>query len=189
MRDLSVSLLRVGRSRLLFTLALAVPFAGGAPAPASAQDFFGLFRMLFQQPARAPAPYYHYPTAPQPRIRRPKVVRDEAAKAPRTPRPMGAMTNPVPELLADSTLRRGDMVMFPDGLRVFVGQTRGQHALEDFEPVSPNAKSVPQATRKLLAQLRPGWNGAWAADAPAAAGRIAAAKDVDSTGSIARRRR
>jgi hypothetical protein len=188
MRDLAVSLLRLGAARLLFTLALSISLAGATPA--RAQDLFGLFRLMFQPSVRAPAPYYDYRRAPQPRPRRPKVVRsDEASKAPRPPRPMGAMTNPVPELLADSTLRPGDIVMFPEGPRVFVGQARGQHALEDFEPISPNAKSVPQATRKLLAQLRPGWNGSWAADAPAAGGRIAAAKDVDSTGSIARRRR
>jgi hypothetical protein len=44
------------------------------------------------------------------------------------------VTNPVPDLLTDSTLRRGDIVMFPEGPRVFNGQG-SKHALTDFVPV------------------------------------------------------
>jgi hypothetical protein len=195
MRDLAIDLLRVRGCRLLFTLALAIAMSAGA-APARAQDLFGLFRLMFQPAVRVPAaPPYDYRTAPhlQHRVlpRRPKVVRADPAptKPPLKPKPLGEVTNPVPELLADSTLRRGDIVMFPDGPRVFMGQARSQHALADFEPISHNAKTVPPTTRKLLAHLRPGWNGAWAAETPAGGGRIAAASDVDSTGSIKRRRR
>jgi hypothetical protein len=101
---------------------------------------------------------------------------------------MGEMTNPVPALLADDTLRRGDIVMFPDGPRMFVGRAGTRHELEDFEPVTPSSKAVPHRTRKLLAQLRPGLNGAWATDSPSGE-KVVAAKDVESTGSISRRRR
>jgi hypothetical protein len=191
MRDLAINRLRDGGSSLPVTLALAVVMVAGA-APAHAQDLFGLFRMMFQPSIRVPAsPPYDFRTAPH--MQRRAARRARAARAEPTAgkqlkaRPMGEAANPVPELLADGTLRRGDIVMFPDGPRVFVGQRGARHALDDFEPVSPNTKSVPQATRKLLAQVRPGWNGAWAADVPAAGERIAA-RDVDATGSLKPRR-
>ena len=63
--------------------------------------------------------------------------------------------------------------MFLDGLRVFTGQSRTQHTLEDFEPISRNTK-VPQATRKLVGSLRPGWNGAWAAETKTSGGQLVA---------------
>jgi hypothetical protein len=146
--------------------------------------------MFFQPAARAPIPHYDYRLAPRFERRRPKVVRTDQppSKPPLKPRPLGEVSNPVPELLADSTLRRGDIVMFPDGLRVFLGQSRTRHALDDFVPLS-DTKAVPPATRKLVANLRPGWNGAWAAEAAKSDGRLAATSDVASTGSIRRRRR
>ena len=190
MRYLTVDLLRIDGSRLAFAFALiAATFA--APPPARAQDLFGFFRMLLEPSGRRPAysPYHYRPRAHRrATLRRARIARAAEApeKPPLKPRAPGEFTNPVPALLADGTLRRGDIVMFPDGPRVFVGRPRGQHALEDFEPVSPDTKALPQSTRKLLAQMRPGWHGAWAAED--AGGRVAAAADVTTTGSIRRRR-
>jgi hypothetical protein len=168
----------------------------GLAQPVAAQDLLGgLFRFLFQPSARvAPSPPSHYRLAPnydrRANLRRPKVVRSEesAVKAPLKARAIGEMTNPLPTLLADRTLRRGDIVMFPHGPRVFVGQSGTQHTIEDFEPVSSNNKAVPQGTRKLLANLHPGWNGAWSAEKPSDTARLATT-DVLTTGSVTPRRR
>jgi hypothetical protein len=92
---------------------------------------------------------------------------------PLKPKDPGEITNPVPALLADGTLRSGDLVMFPGGLRVFAGDTGTKHKLTDFEPLARAGKAVPAATRKLAAQLRPGWNGVWSADTAGASGKLA----------------
>ena len=161
MRDSAINLLRRSGSRCLFTLALAMSLIANA-SQVQAQDLFGFFRLLFQPTVRAPvSPSYHY-RAP---LRRPRLVQADqpSSKPPLKPKPLGEIANPFPELLADSTLRRGDFVMFPDGLRVFRGQS-GTHTLADFEPVSGDLKGLHPVTRKLVAGLRPGWIGAWAAD-------------------------
>jgi hypothetical protein len=106
---------------------------------------------------------------------------------PEKPKAEGEVANPVPDLLADSTLRPGDMVMFPNGLRVFTGQPGTKHVLADFEPVSQAGKAVSSSTRKLVAQLRPGANAAWSVDAVRSGGKLAVnSKDVATTGSTRR---
>jgi hypothetical protein len=131
-------------------------------APVHAQDFFGVFRLLFAPPARVPSyrPFDygrvpHYERRAMPR----RVTRSEEPirKAPIKPRPIGEVSNPVPKLLEDKTLRPGDIVMFPDGLRVFTGRAASHHAMADFEPMSRSLSRVHPTTRKLVANLRPGW--------------------------------
>jgi hypothetical protein len=78
-------------------------------------------------------------------------------------------------------LRRGDMVMFPDGLRVFKGHPGSQHTMADFAPM----EAAHPSGRKLVAHLRPGWNGAWSTEKKARSGTLAAKSlDVDATGSV-----
>jgi hypothetical protein len=191
MRDLAANRRRSGMFSRACLVACSVPLLAAA-SPAQAQDLFGFFRLLFQPPP--PTPMYRPQYGPAPRfdrsiLRRPKIVRAEPqTKPPLKPKPPGEIANPVPALLADSTLRRGDMVMFPDGLRVFVGQAHAQHALADFQPVSGASSALSPAARKVAARLRPGWNGAWSADA-AGATRMTAVRDVDTTGSVTERRR
>jgi hypothetical protein len=178
-------------------------------APASAQDIFGNFFRLFS----APGPVYeqqHTPRVVAPRKVRlhPKVVRPDAAaiktsikakarakvarvdapvsKPPIKPKAPGEVTDPVPELLADSTLRRGDIVMFPDGPRVFTGRPGTKHALTDFVSVSRAGNAVPRSTRKLLVGLYPDRNGAWNTEKPKLADR---APKVEATGSVTSKRR
>jgi hypothetical protein len=162
--------------------------------PAAAQS---LFEVLFGRPvARGPvyAPSY-YPYAPDfdraPVRRRPKVVRAAPpVQMPAKPKPIGQVTNPVPELLADSTLRRGDIVVFPDGARVFNGDYGTRHSLADFEPVSRAASLVPASTRKLVSTLKPSVNIAWSTDKPAAQNKLAVnTRDVETTGSVRPARR
>ena len=93
------------------------------------------------------------------------------------PKPPGEIANPVPALLADSTLRPGDMVMFPDGLRVFTGRPGGSHKLAYFKPLAQAGKHLSRATPKLVAHLLPAENLAWNTDAVRSGGKLAANTD------------
>jgi hypothetical protein len=97
------------------------------------------------------------------------------------------MDNPVPALLADSTLRSGDLVMFPDGLRVFTGRVGSQHSMADFKPLAQAGKHLSRATRKLVAHLVPSENPAWSMDGVQSANKLADnSKDVAPTASVKR---
>lgn len=179
-------------------------------APASAQDIFGDFFRLFSAPRAPEYEHQHAPRVVAPRkVRlRPKVVRADAAviktpikakaratvarvdapvsKHPTKPKALGEITDPVPELLADSTLRRGDIVMFPDGPRVFTGRPGTKHALTDFVSVSRAGNAVARSTRKLLVGFYPDQNGAWNTEKPKLAD---SAPTVETTGSVKSKRR
>lgn len=185
----------VARSCSLLAVALILPSAIGA-IPAQAQDLFGFFRAFSQPATPAPAPqsfgYQPDPEFERPRRkarRRPKPVAVEQpeVRKPIELKPMGEIDNPVPALLADSTLRRGDMVMFPDGLRVFAGRPGGQHKLTDFKPVAQAGMLLSRETRKLVKHLLPAENVAWSTDAVRSGDKLAVnTDDVSSTGSVNR---
>ncbi len=183
--------------------ALAALTIGGAPA--QAQDMFGFFRpyappapqpLVTLQPSNEGAPL-----TVRVRPRRKEVRRNEtrvekpapkvaAITMPLKAKDPGDIANPVPQLLVDKTLRSGDLVMFPGGLRVFTGEKGDSHALADFEPLSRSAKAIPAATRKIVAQLRPGSNSAWSADVVKASGKLALnSKGGETTGSVRRKGR
>jgi hypothetical protein len=189
------------KSCTIAALVLGGPFVAGA-VPARAQDFFGLFRVFApppQAPAPAPAPALNFRVGPSikrvaPKERpapKPASLEQLAVnKSPLEPKPLGKIDNPVPALLADSTLRPGDMVMFPDGLRVFAGKPGGQHKLDDFKPISKAGKVVSRSTRKLAASLTPSENMAWNTESVRSAGKLAAnTGKVETTGSVKRRSR
>jgi hypothetical protein len=190
MPKLGIRLVRLIKPLSILTVALAFPFAVSA-VPAQAQGIFGLFR-AFSQPTPPPQAFGYQPDPgfEQPRRKarpRPKpfVVERLEVKTPIEPKPMGAIANPVPALLADSTLRPGDMVMFPDGLRVFTGKPGGSHKLTDFRPLAQAGKYLSRATRKLVAHLLPAENLAWNTDAVRSGGKLAAnTDDVLTTGSV-----
>jgi hypothetical protein len=170
-------------------LASVVPISMSV-VPAQAQDLFGFLRVLFRPvapvPSYQPFDYRSVPALERYRLRpRPKAIRLEqpATPMPVKPKVPGEVANPLPDLLTDSTLQRGDLVMFPDGLRVFTGQLGSQHALADFKPVSPAGKSVSPATRKLLATFPPGVNPAWRAESSS---MLAVVGRVGTTGSVRR---
>jgi hypothetical protein len=179
----------------VLTMALILPFTISA-VPAQAQGIFGLFRAFSQPAAPTPPPqpfeYQPDPAVEPPRRKarpRPKPVAVEQVeiKTPVEPKPVGEIANPVPALLADSTLRPGDMVMFPDGLRVFTGKLGGPHKLTDFKPLAQAGKHLSRATRKLVAHLVPGENIAWNTDAVRSGGKLAAnTDDVSTTASVNR---
>ncbi|MFC4174590.1 hypothetical protein ACFOYU_21470 [Microvirga sp. GCM10011540] len=180
----------------VFAVALSIPLAVGT-VPARAQDIFGFLRALTSPrlPVQPPpvdfrvGPAVEQTRKPRPR---PKIISvpQPEIKKPLKPRSPGEMDNPVPALLADSTLRPGDMVMFPDGLRVFTGKPGSQHTMKDFKPLAQAGKALPRSTRKLVAHLLPGENPAWSTAGVSTGGKLAAnTKDVETTGSVKRKRR
>jgi hypothetical protein len=177
----------------ILTVALILPFAMSA-VPAQAQGIFGLFR-AFSQPTPPAPPQQSFGYQPDPGVEQPRrkarprpkpvVVEKLEIKKPIEPKPMGEIANPVPALLADSTLRPGDMVMFPDGLRVFTGKPGVSHKLTDFKPLAQAGKHLSRVTRKLVAHLLPAENIAWNTDAVRSGGKLAAnTDDVTTTGSV-----
>jgi hypothetical protein len=170
-----------------------IPVVLGA-TPVRAQDFFGLFRLLFSPPPGGPV-YRPYEYRRPPEFERRYIPRrlaradEPSTKPPIKPRPLGEVSNPVPELLADRTLRRGDMVMFPDGLRVFAGRPGAQHSMADFVPAARSLDGAHPSTRRLIANIRPGWNGAWAEKKTASGALAAKSLDVDATGAVSGARR
>lgn len=179
----------------ILTVALILPFSMSA-VPAQAQGIFGLFR-AFSQPTPPAPPQQSFGYQPDPGFEQPRrkarprskpvVVEKLEIKTPIEPKPPGEIANPVPALLADSTLRPGDMVMFPDGLRVFTGKPGGSHKLTDFKPLAQAGKHLSRATRKLVQHLLPSENIAWNTDAVRSGGKLAAnTDDVSTTGSVKR---
>jgi hypothetical protein len=179
----------------VLTMVLILPFALSA-MPAQAQGIFGLFRAFSQPAAPTPPPqsleYQPDPAVGPPRRKArprptPVAVEQVEIKTPVEPKPVGEIANPVPALLADSTLRPGDMVMFPDGLRVFTGKPGGPHKLADFKPLAQADKHLSRATRKLVAHLLPGENVAWNAGSVRSGSKLAAnTDDISTTGSVIR---
>ncbi|KAA2244337.1 hypothetical protein [Salinarimonas soli] len=55
-------------------------------------------------------------------------------------------------VLADPTLRAGDIVVFPDGPKVFTGETRAPHRLASFEDVG-GSRSVSKGSRAAMSAL------------------------------------
>jgi hypothetical protein len=163
---------------------LAVPVGLVLANPASSANFF---EVLFGLAPAAPPVY-----APR-RLRRdylprkpsaPRPHEPAAVATPNKPKPMGEIDNPVPKLLSDITLRPGDIVVFPDGPRIFKGQPGSKHQLDDFEPVA--AGITPSRTRKIITGMQIGTNDAWSEEFTAK-GKLAG--DVDSTGSVRKRGR
>src|SRR5215212_6723700 len=161
-------------------LAVIAASLGVAAWPARAEDsgFWDVIRsMSGGGRSFAPAPWF-----PQPSFRRgaaeraarpaPQVARlPEKAVADRHPPDPSKRPNPLVTLLSDPTLRNGDIVMFPDGPRVFRGDPGTRHATADFVQVS-RAKDMAASTRKLVAALPVGENNAWSSTA-VAQGQIA----------------
>ena len=57
-----------------------------------------------------------------------------------------------PGLMDDESLRYGDAVMTPAGIRIFIGGSSDHHAPADFKKLS-EIKGLPKAERKALAAL------------------------------------
>ena len=189
----------------LATLAVAL-----LPAvPASGEDA-GIYAFIHSQRGYAPERAYAPPPAPafdlprpewgRPRAALPKlrpIVRphhddaeeDSKPQMPLVAKAMGEVPNPVPALLADKTLRPGDIVVFPDGPRVFRGESGERHALSDFAKIT-SPRTLPPEARKVVTAMLVGRNDAWSSEAVSADRKLAdARRDVDATGSTRKSRR
>ena len=157
-------------------------------------DLFWRTNRSYQRVAPSPwAPLRFEVRRPRPSIRRatrPRIER-EAPKPQVAAKPPDPATreNPLAALLNDRTLRPGDVVVFPDGPRVFKGTPGPTHALVDFVKL-PAAKGISRSARTALAKVSVGDNDAWRSDLRAAKEQVAqTAPDVQTTGAIARRSR
>jgi hypothetical protein len=177
-----------------FGLAVAAgSLAWSALSPATAEDsgFWDVIRSQANVRVAAPAPGFSVvlpsalPAAPRPQIVR--LPSSTAAQA--VPPDPDKRENPLAGLLRDPTLRYGDIVMFPNGPRVFRGEPGSRHSLNDFAALSASRDIAP-STRKLLLAMPVGENGAWSSHVADGRGRVAQRTpsgrmaDVDATGSI-----
>ena len=164
--------------------------AGAALAPADAEDT-GRWEVLranteLRFRPLAPAPGFTV-VRPDPILRleppRPKIVSlpTPTVTKPATPPDPAKRENPLAAILRDSTLRYGDVVVFPDGPRVFRGEAGTRHSMQDFVTVK-SAGMEPTARNKLLA-MPVGENSAWSSNL-AGGGKVARVRDVETTGSI-----
>lgn len=138
-----------GKLRAQFRIALlAVSVAVVLPAlnaPAAAAGFFEtIFGVRPTQPAYAPRPQQNIPLAgsslgangkpiqkAKPKSKIVKARPDGPIVKVAAPRPQ-VLPGPLGPFLLDPTLRRGDVVVTSDGLKVFTGQGGSQHAAADF---------------------------------------------------------
>lgn len=161
-----------------------------ALAPAGAEDT-GRWEVLlssngggFRSVARAPTFRVSVPALP--RVERPRIISVPAPTVmkPATPPDPSKRENPLAAILHDSTLRYGDVVVFPDGPRMFKGDGGTRHSLRDFVSLSAS-RGLPPATRKKLLAMPVGDNSAWSSDLSSRGNRIAhSAVDVETTGSV-----
>ena len=182
---------------------VAVPLAVALATPALSE---GILEALFgfrseppphvYVPAPRLSPYFRNEYAPRRREIRRSISQPSYARLPREemrspiqarpvplkPKAIGEVENPLPKLLADSTLRDGDIVVFPDGPGVFRGSPGYKHQLNDF--VAITQRSVAPSTRKLLAAMKIGPNDAWSAEVS----KKVAVTDVETTGSVTKRK-
>jgi hypothetical protein len=139
---------------------------------------------------RRAAPRIRQAARPKPQLA-PQLARlpefEAAPKMPAKPPDPSKRENPLVTLLSDPTLRKGDIVMFPDGPRVFRGSPGARHAMADFVDVS-RAKDMPKSTRKALAALPVGANNAWSSETTPRGQLAQNARDVETTGSIGNKR-
>jgi hypothetical protein len=172
-----------------FGVAVAAASLGWAAlSPATAEDsgFWEVIRSQAPVRATAPSPGFSLvlpaslPAAPRPQIVR--LPSPTAAKA--VPPDPDKRENPLAGLLRDPTLRYGDIVMFPNGPRVFRGEPGSRHSPSDFAPVSA-ARDMAPSTRKIVLAMPVGENGAWTSKIADGRGRVAQRlPDVETTGSL-----
>jgi hypothetical protein len=106
------------------------------------------------------APRHHFlRSSPAPKARYVRLPRVE--KAPEPPirktaekRPSGPVDH-VAALMKDPTLRRGDIVMMPDGPKVFTGGSEAPHRPRDFEDARQSGALSASARKAVLAILEP----------------------------------
>jgi len=179
-------------SKVIGSVALVAAAGFGSATPAQAQGFFDLLfggHRGYHHVAPPPwVPRFDY--RPMPRKRAVPKPKAQAAKpeAPKKPPDPATRPNPLVTLLRDPTLRNGDIVVFPDGPRVFRGGSGSQHALSDF--VKLTSKDISRSARKTLSGIQVGENNAWSSEV-GTTGKVAQSApeaEVETTGSVRKER-
>ena len=145
------------------------PFYAPAPAP-------GPFPTIEIEPHRRRSPEHRVATTPAP-------VMPEHAKPARASTDREIISN----LMADSTLQKGDIVVFPSGPRVFRGSSGAARRASDFEDLRASRLVGETVRNTVLASTRGSASTQVAASAApnSRTARRQAPADVTSTGSIA----
>ncbi|MFM9735939.1 hypothetical protein, partial [Streptomyces niveiscabiei] len=60
----------------------------------------------------------------------------------------------VADLMNDPSLRRGDIVVFPDGPRVFTGRSGSRRSTRDFEELDQSRLVASKTRKSILAATR-----------------------------------
>ena len=146
--------------------AIALLGAGAFLAASSSAHAQGLFERLFGAPRMYQPPVYYVP-APRyeparpvetrPERRAPAVSYSPPPVMPKKAKPARAMSEQevVSSILSDPTLERGDVVVFPDGPRVFKGRDRAPRKLSDFEDLSKSRLVSKSVRQTVLAKTGP----------------------------------
>lgn len=137
--------------------------------------------------AVAPAPGFRVVVPVAPLAPRPQIVSLPTPSAiPAVPPDPNKRENPLQSILRDPTLRYGDVVVFPDGPRVFKGEPGGRHSLRDFAAVA-GSRDLPTSSRRTLLAMPIGENSAWSSNVNLRANKVASSSsDVETTGSLGR---
>jgi hypothetical protein len=183
---------RRARNRVLALSASAVTIACAALGSALAEDTGRWEVLLGNAPGMRPGgfrlfgppPGFRNVAPPPLRIERVAPAEDRPAPAAKaTPPDPAKRENPLALLLADRTLRYGDIVVFPDGPRVFRGEPGSRHSVHDFVSLARSKEGDSAGRRKLLA-MPIGDNDAWSSDLSGRSKVAGKADDVEATGSI-----
>lgn len=184
---------------VLAGLAAPLLVAGSADAQSVYDTLFGRPTAPARSPGffvPAPAPQPFFPVDPEPRRRSAPDARPRVSVEVPPPPVMPVKAKParaasdkeiVASVLADSTLQKGDIVVFPDGPRVYRGNGGFSHKVSDFEDLR-SSRMVDDGTRKtVLASTRTTtFTKVNIAAAPKSrSARRAPPSDVASTGSVA----
>jgi hypothetical protein len=153
--------------RAVFQIAASCLLVSAFSSQAQAGGFFeALFSGLgFRPPPVTNAPpVWYMPDAPPSMRRRairpiPKI---DLANLPANPAVKAAPKPPAPisdaeavaSIMGDPTLRRGDIVIFPSGPKVFRGEARSWHKSAEFEDVGSSRYVGDDTRKKVLALTR-----------------------------------
>jgi hypothetical protein len=148
----SISVLRLPL-RLVLVVAGLIGMAGPSHAGGVFDFLFQPRRQAFQQqPLRTyqvPIQFEPPPVVIRRQFKRRAKIAESGRGAPAVALCCKNGEDPLMALLADTTLRPGDAVATPAGIRIFQGRTRVDHNLGDFKLVA-NASSIPADKRALL---------------------------------------
>jgi hypothetical protein len=158
--DFTMGVARNGRAVAVAVVTVGLVQGIAFPSIAHAGFFDFLFGQPFQTPAVRPYEGYfgaHWGANPGFRRRADRSFHRHEHKLSARRKIIIADNHPVgplapTDLMDDESLRRGDAVMTPAGIRIFIGSSGNHHEPDDFRKLS-EIKGLPKVERKVLAAL------------------------------------